>query len=296
VLASPPVAVANDDGRLEVFVRGTDGALWRNSEVFARGGWAGWNSLGRPMQGEAFRGDPAVARNDDGRLELFVRGSNDQLYSNTQATAGGNWSGWIPQGGILRSAPAVGVNADGRLEVFVRGTTGGLYHMWQLNAGGPAWSGWKPLGGGGALTSDPAVRLNFLGGLEVFARWSTGAVYHMVQTKTTAGATTWSAWASLGSAPSGALMGTPAVGINADSGRLEIFARGTDAKAYHQYQRTFGGSWSGWYSMEGTLTSDLTVEANVDARLEVFARWSNGDVYHIYQVAPDSGWSAWSRV
>ena len=34
------------DGRLEIFARGTDYALWHNWQVSPGGSWSGWNSLG----------------------------------------------------------------------------------------------------------------------------------------------------------------------------------------------------------------------------------------------------------
>ena len=39
--------MANDaDGRLEVFARGTDNALWHIWQTAPNNGWSGWASLG----------------------------------------------------------------------------------------------------------------------------------------------------------------------------------------------------------------------------------------------------------
>ena len=67
------------------------------------------------------KGNPTVAINSDGRLEVFaVSAINNQLYHRWQTTAGSTtaWSAWTSLGGNIKSDPAVAVNSDGRLEVF----------------------------------------------------------------------------------------------------------------------------------------------------------------------------------
>jgi len=46
VITSDPVVGRNQDGRLEVFARGTDDALWHNWQTVPNNGWSGWGSLG----------------------------------------------------------------------------------------------------------------------------------------------------------------------------------------------------------------------------------------------------------
>jgi hypothetical protein len=60
------IAVArNHSGRLEVFARGLDNAVWHRSQVSAgSSNWGSWSSLNG-----VFTIDPAVAANADGRLE-----------------------------------------------------------------------------------------------------------------------------------------------------------------------------------------------------------------------------------
>jgi hypothetical protein len=88
-----------------------------------------------------------VARNSDGRLELFkVDADDNQLYHRWQTkpnsipetkpdgTYTSGWSeGWSPLGGYWspRARPFIAHNLDGRLELFMVGTDGRLYHTWQ---------------------------------------------------------------------------------------------------------------------------------------------------------------------
>jgi hypothetical protein len=36
----------NADGRMEIFARGSDGALWHNWQTGPSNGWSGWASMG----------------------------------------------------------------------------------------------------------------------------------------------------------------------------------------------------------------------------------------------------------
>jgi hypothetical protein len=235
-----------------------------------------WSSLGGQLWG-----NPVVAQNADGRLEVFAVGPSNALYHIWQLTPGGAWSGWSSLNGNLTGNPVVGQNADGRLEVFAAGTSNALYHIWQQTTGG--WSGWSSLNGN--LTGNPVVGQNADGRLEVFAAGTSNALYHIWQ-QTTGG---WSGWSSL----NGNLTGDPVVARNAD-GRLEVFAAGTSNALYHIWQQTTGG-WSGWSSLNGYLTGDPVVARNADGRLEVFARGTSNALYHIWQQTT-GGWSGWSSL
>ncbi len=83
-----------------------------------------WTSLGGGIKADT---SPAVARNNDGRLQVFVVGTNNQLYYKTQTSSGSaTWSSsWTSLGGTLRenTDPGVVPNSDGRLVAFVMGPT-----------------------------------------------------------------------------------------------------------------------------------------------------------------------------
>ena len=201
---------------------GTSGRRPRNS------GWSGWGSLG-----VHFIGDPVVANNLDGRLEVFFCGLNNALLHIWQTAPNNGWSGWASLGGVLTSAPAVANNKDGRLEVFVRGPDSACWQIWQT-APNNGWSGWASRGG--VLTSAPAVGRNKDGRLEVFVRGTDAACWQTWQTAPNNG---WSGWASRG----GILSDGPAVGSNAD-GRLEVFARGAALDLIHTWQTAPNNGWN----------------------------------------------------
>lgn len=191
--------------------------------------------------GEAsFSDDPfGVGKNQDGRVEVFARSSNQGAVWHIWQTVDGNWSNWTSLGGSINGGPAVASNKDGRIEVFVRGGDSALYHIWQTAPGG-SWSPWASLGG--KLNGAPAVAANADGRLEVFARGGDNSLCHIWQTTPNGG---WSAWSDLG----GNLDGNygPAVAANYD-GRLEVFAWIITSlgEAVGRNVQLPGGGWSGW--------------------------------------------------
>jgi hypothetical protein len=58
-----------------VFARGLDNGLWHIDQTFQAQPWSGWQTRGGGLSEK-----PAVARNGDGRLEVFVRGTDNALY------------------------------------------------------------------------------------------------------------------------------------------------------------------------------------------------------------------------
>lgn len=263
------------DGRMEVFVRGSDKALWHKWQTAPNNGWSGWSSLGGWIDG------PVTARNADGRLEVFVIGSDHALWHRWQTAPNNGWSGWASMGGWIDRL-AVSQNADGRLEVFARGSDKALWHRWQT-APNNGWSGWASLGG---WVDSPVIGRNADGRLEIFVIGSDHALWHKWQTAPNNG---WSGWASLGG-----WIDHLTLNQNAD-GRLEVFARGSDKALWHKWQTAPNNGWSGWASMGGWVDAPVAGR-NADGRLEVFVIGSDHALWHKWQTAPNNGWSGWASL
>jgi uncharacterized phage protein gp47/JayE len=266
----------NQDGRLEVFARGADKALWHIWQTAPASGWSPWASLLGQID------LLAVGANRDGRLEVFARGIVDRgLWHIWQVAPNNGWSGWASLGGEI-DLLTVTSNQDGRLEVFARGIDHGLWHIWQT-APNNGWSGWASLGG---IIDLLAVGSNQDGRLEVFARGTDRGLWHIWQTAPNNG---WSGWASLGG-----VIDLLAVGSNQD-GRVEVFARGTDLALWHIWQTAPNNGWSGWDSLGGVIDMLATSE-NQDGRLEIFVRGMDLALWHIWQTAPNNGWAGWGSL
>ena len=128
---SAPAAVSSATGRIDVFVRGADAAIWRNTWA---GSWSGWTSVGGVATSA-----PAAATRGTGRLDVLVRGADGAIHHSSNDGAG--WSSWASLGGATISAPAAVAPAADRLDVWSRAADSGVQHkVWKSTTG---WSGWS---------------------------------------------------------------------------------------------------------------------------------------------------------
>jgi hypothetical protein len=176
---------------IDVYVRGTDNAIW------TRHGSGGWLSLGGVLTSA-----PAATPTD-----LYARGTDNALW--TRHLNNGSWGPWTTLGGVVTSAPAA---SD--VDVFVRGTDNGL---WTRHGSG----GWLSLGG--ILTTGPGV-----GGGNIFARGTDNGLW----TRTLS-----TGWVSLG----GFVTSPPA------ATDVDVFVRGTDNALWTRTLST------DWVSLGGLL-------------------------------------------
>ena len=87
-----PVVARNNDGRLQVFVVGTNNALYYKTQTSPGSNtWSSaWTYLGGSLRANT---DPVAIINTDGRLQVFVVGTNNALYYKTQTSHGSRtWS------------------------------------------------------------------------------------------------------------------------------------------------------------------------------------------------------------
>jgi hypothetical protein len=277
----------NLDGRLQVFYKGADNALWTSTQTSVNANT--WTSHVSLLGG--LTSNPVAVANADGRLEVFVKGTDNAIYHRWQMTAGSSsWSGWIGiPGTVAGGDPAVARNTDGRLQVVYRGGDNLLYTVAQTSPGVNSWT--MPANLFGTLISDPAVVLNADGRMEVFAVMTDNGISHIWQTS--AGGSSWSGWFGLGGFTSSL---KPDAARNTD-GFLQAFYRdaGNTGLSFFRQSPSFPGGWSPATSLGGGLVSAPTVGINADGRLEVFIRGTDNQLHHIWQTAPSgSTWSAWT--
>lgn len=206
---SGAAAVAWENGFTDVFVRGSDNALYHRRGTNT---WLKWENLGGLLSS-----DPAVASPAPGRLDVFARGPFAHLWH--RSFDGYAWSEWENLGGNLKSEPAAVSRILGQLYVFARGTDDAL---WYLSNDGAGWSPWRSLGG--TLTSGPTVARAPLGDrLDIFVRGAGNTLWHMVGTPR-GESFQWTTWEDLGGSP---FASSPAATSWA-CGRIDVFVRGTD--------------------------------------------------------------------
>jgi hypothetical protein len=119
------------------FVRGCDNTVLVST--LGPSGWSSWNSLGG-----AASGDVVAVASTDGKIHLFMMGSDRALYSIVQ-TGAGTWGQWRSLTGTVIGGYFSAVSLlNGNLQVFVLGTDSKVYGG-TVDHATDAWSGWKPI-------------------------------------------------------------------------------------------------------------------------------------------------------
>ena len=213
--------------RLEVFGRGSDGAVWTRRRL--EQSWSPhWETLG----GNILHSPDAI-ESDEFASEVYAIGTDGALWWN--ASDGTQWRGWQSLGGQATSSPAAiqrVQNDANHVHVYMRGTDGALWERVRI---GDSWSpNW--VSRGGALTSGPDAGNEFLGFVQVFARGGDNAVWSVH----TADGTNYSGWSSIG----GVITSDPgAESHGAEYGsshpsRTFVYGRGTDGALWYNTLRS----------------------------------------------------------
>jgi hypothetical protein len=154
----------------DVFVTGTNGALYQSTWTQASPTFSSWVNLGGGLTSS-----PATTSRGTNLIEVHVRGTDGVAYG--RGYYDGYWHGWVNLGGQVApgTGPAASAWGTNREDVFVEGTNGVLY---QSTWTGGAWSGWKSLGG--QLSASPAAATFTYSSamdIQVWVRGSNGLIY-----------------------------------------------------------------------------------------------------------------------
>jgi alpha-galactosidase len=138
-----PAAYGSAGGRIDVFVRGLDGAAYRRTSL--AGHWGPWQSLGGSLADA-----PTVAFTDPDHWTLFATGTDGTVVS--RGATGGWTSAGAPAGLALQGRPSAVTDSAGRTHVAVRTADDAVWTRVRDAAG--SWSDWTSLGGtvGGSPT------------------------------------------------------------------------------------------------------------------------------------------------
>lgn len=286
---SPDIDVVSwGANRLDVFSSAVDLHTVHKAYSAANGwypamsyGFERWESLGGLIVGK-----PTAVSWAENRLDIFVRGLDNQIYHKA-------WdNGWYPDilgwesiGGTFAGDPVAVSWEKNRLDIFVRSFDGRIYHKWWTpqTGWGPSQQNWEDLGG--RAGSDPVVVSWGKNRLDILMRGQDGALYHKAWDQNR-----WwpsvDGWNSLG----GNIVGKPAV-TAWSANRLDIFVMGADKRVYHKAWT--GQNWypseTGFSSLGGSVTSAPSAVSWASGRLDVVVRGSDSRLYHkAYQEG--TGW------
>jgi alpha-galactosidase len=254
-----PALVRFDDTHGATFARAANGSL---EEKTLDGTWAAsWTALGGPTTGEIL-GQPAAYGSANGRIDVFVRGTDNHAYQRT--FNGSSWGPWICLGGSLTDAPTVAFTSP---TAWLMAATGADGAVWQRDARSANWTSigtpnGKPIYGRPSAVSDSL-------GAYVAVRASDDSVWW--RTVDTAG--NWSAWTALG----GVISGSPT--LLATDGRIYLFVRASD---YTLWQRNFVNP-GGWFPRTEFVSDQfdgaLGVAAGANGSAWVTGRNHDGQIF-----------------
>jgi len=261
-LTSSPAATSWGSGRLDVFARGRDLALYHTFSSNSGANWTYWERLGGTLSS-----DPVAVSWGTNRLDVFARGQDLALYH--MSWDGTTWTYWERLGGTLASNPTASTWGVGRLDLYAAGQDKALYHMWTANSG-TLWNPWTKLGG--TLSSDPAAASWGSNRLDVFAAGQDKALYHMWSTD---GGIIWQPWFRLG----GTLNSSPSA-TSWGPTRIDLVALGQDRGMYHMWSNDGSNFNSGWQPEFGVWTLNPTVTSSSHGWIDMFARGTDTALWH----------------
>ncbi len=289
ILGAP--AITTEDGiGFDLFVVGTDGALWWKTQGV-------WTSLGGQITA-----DPAAVSQSAGVMDVFVRGTDGALWSRYTENGGATWTAWFKVGGQLLpgTGPAAYAWGNQRIGVCVIGTDNALWHVWADSAHLPQWESL-----GGTLTSSPTATSWGTGRIDVFARATDNHPWQI-----TYSGNMWGSWTQISGIIGPAGTGPAATSYQATSSgqtrqAIDLFVIGTDNHLWWNHFDKASLSTTGWSNwangnLGGTLTSSpsamnlggvLNPPSPVTAQVFVFARATDTQPWYIWGYR--DSWFSW---
>jgi hypothetical protein len=254
VATSAPAVASWGAGRLDVFVRGTDNALWhRWSES---GQWSAWESLGGDL-----RSAPGAVASSNGHMEVAVRGTDDAVWHRWYSD--GVWSAWDSFGGVATSAPALAATSFNHFDLLVKGTDD---RLWGRRWTGDRWNPWYQVVSQ-QFTSAPAASSS-TGQAVAVARGTDRAGWVLA---TDASNMNWLNPVSIG----GDLRDDPAIAWRPTS--KAVFARGTDDQLWMWHYNDSDAP--GWHPLGGVLTAGPAAVWEGPVTLDVVVRGTDNGLW-----------------
>lgn len=224
---TPTVIVSQPGNQINVFGVSSTGTA--PSVTYIRGtgygAFGAWSSAF--ATNSATQSAPAAVSWGPNRIDLFLRGTDNQLYHEVSGDNGATWlSSWEPLGGSVGATPAVASWAPNRLDVVV--SEFGTANLSSISYNGKAWSSWIPMNGTAWLDTNgpaaPTVITTAPWNLQVFVQGSSRAFYDSSLVGADAnGFPKWGPWQTVTSCIA---QGGSASVVSRDGTSLDVFVTG----------------------------------------------------------------------
>jgi alpha-galactosidase len=260
--SASPALVRFDDTHALALTRAANGAL--AEQTLAGSTWPStWTNLGGPTDGQIL-GQPAAYGSTGGRVDVFVRGTDNAAYQRTLLN--GKWGGWVKLGGTLTDAPSVAFTSPNRWTLFARDGSG-------LVSSRTNNSGWTSSGApnNAAIYGRPGAAVDSDGYTYLAVRAADDSVWERTQSPQGV----WSDWTSLG----GVVSGSPTLVSTLD--RVYLFDRASDYTLW-QVNHT-DGAWGGWFERtefpSNSVVGSVGAAAGANGSAWIAARGPDGLIH-----------------
>jgi Subtilase family/Peptidase inhibitor I9 len=144
--AASVAAETDGNGLIEVLVADTHGKIWKALQGTAStDNWPVFTPVADPDN--RAMNEIAVARDQDGRLELFGADGSATWYRAQTARGADSWTTWTQLGGRTMCHLTADAGSDGRVEVVGIDNQGSVWQSLQTSAGSFLYSGWAQIDG-----------------------------------------------------------------------------------------------------------------------------------------------------
>jgi hypothetical protein len=272
--SGPDAAAVRGFERVDVVVQGTDGYYWTH---WTGSSWTGWRGLGPPPGGLVDGSRASVASWAPGRLDVFARGGDGDLWQRFSVDGGASWSTWIrPVGddGDLASAPHVNVLSGQRLDVYVLGTDG---QVWERYWDGTAWNpGWIPHGAPAPGVVGPPTSVSHDGNqVDVFVRGGDDRLWQRHWD-----GSDWSQWfRPVGDAGT---LDSPPDAASWSPGTVLVAVRGTDGGIWVLSRGAVWGEWARLGGAHDRIIGSPGAASRGFERFDVFGRGTDDLLYQVW--------------
>jgi len=261
-----PAAVSWGTNRVDVFVRGTNSALFQKTWV-GSGDYIGWEPLGGSLAS-----DPVAVSPAQYYIDVLFPDTNNGITDILYNPSAGWYSTSIPNTGGANDRVAA-VVSQGQVHVFWRTPNDALRHAVRTSASG--WSAPETLATGTLIGGSPTAVAFGTSSISVFARAKDGRLLTVESTGSGFGGPIFRY--------SNTFTGSPAAVVWAGN-RINVFMNGDDSSLYNVW---FDGSnWQGFDQLNpGGLSGSPSVVAWTGSgqnRLNVFLRGPQGRVINEY--------------
>jgi hypothetical protein len=274
---SQPAAVTSMGGRTDILTVETN--MYIRSKTLRNGVWdPKWLDLRIGLA----TAPPTVCSHKSGVFNIWVRGSDANLWQMNWADTTREYSEWMGYAGALSSAPVSSCYPGGEPSVVAYGAADTAFNIKvsQWNSTGKYMSGWYISSGN--FSGDPASVSSSPNRIDYFGVGTDRTMYH-VSWNSTSG---FSTITDLG----GEFQSSPGV-ISVRSGRVDVLGIGLNDQLLHK--ALVGSSWSlDWEDLGGSFHSAPVAISLSAGKVIVYGLANNGTVFHgSWQVGSDHAWT-----